>query len=77
MCEQKTPGGDLNADLSEDFPGTDGDIDQNKFDTTNGGTEVPQEGGEAVFADAMAYMTTACSIPALLSDFLVVPARPA
>ncbi len=57
-CQAKTPGGDLNYDFSEDFAGADGDVDQTKFDTATGGTEVQQEGGAAVFADATAYMTT-------------------
>lgn len=61
VCEQKTVGEALNADVSEDFAGPDGDVDQTKFDTATGGTEVQQENGEAVFADATAYMTTAAS----------------
>ncbi|MBY0510026.1 MAG: LamG domain-containing protein [Rhodospirillaceae bacterium] len=61
VCEQKTQGGALNAALTEDFSGADGDIDQDKFETTNGGTEVQQEGGQAVFSDATAYLTTAAS----------------
>jgi len=60
-CEQRTKGGDLNADLIEDFAGADGDVDQDKFETANGGTEVQQENGQAVFSDATAYMTTAAS----------------
>ncbi len=60
-CEQKTEGGALNADLTEDFAGADGDVDQTKFDTSNPGTEVQQEAGQAVFSDETAYMTTAAS----------------
>lgn len=60
-CEQKTPGGGLNTDFSEDFAGADGDVDQTKFETVTSGTEVQQEGGQAVFADATTYMTTVAS----------------
>jgi len=59
VCEQRTPGGALNSDLVASFEGADGDVDQDKFETDNAGTEVQQENGEAVFADATTYMTTA------------------
>ena len=61
ICEQKTAGGALNAALTEDFAGSDGDVDQTKFDTATSGAEVQQEDGQAVFSDETAYMTTAGS----------------
>lgn len=61
VCEELTTEGELNADLAESFDGEDGDVDQDKFETANAGTEVQQENGQAVFPDATTFMTTAAA----------------
>ncbi len=61
VCEDLTPEGELNADLAESFNGTNSQIDQDKFETINAGTQVQQQDGQAVFSDATAYMTTAAA----------------
>lgn len=58
ICEKRTPGGALNADVAVSFDSADG-IDPDVLDTAISGTPVVQEDGQAVFADATTYMTTA------------------
>jgi len=61
VCEQRTAGEMLNADVSESFGDGNGALDPDKFDALNGGTEVEQQDGQAVFADDTAYITTVAS----------------